>query len=155
MSFLLTAPERLLLISQNSAQILGSLSQTRDSGPLAPPLSGPGDWPPSWPPSSCPSNRAGEAVTSQDETGCADSVHLFGLRGQSHDPGPNALGLGILCLLIAEPKGGRHRKSQRHGRGEEAKWLKLGPKKKKLKKKLGPKRQRFSSPPLPSSHSPC
>lgn len=131
----LTVPERLLLNPQNPTQTLGSLSQTRDSRPLAPPPSDPGDW------TSGPSSlqlRAGSLrqsgggavggglCHSREGRAYADSVHLFGLRGLHHDPGQNALGLGVLGLLIAEPKGGRHRDTQRHGRGGEPKWIKWG-----------------------------
>lgn len=69
----------------------------------------------------------GRLCTSQGGTLEQDMLmqsHLLGLSGQGHDPGWNALGLGVPCLLIAEPEGGRLRDIQRHGRGGEAKTIK-------------------------------
>lgn len=92
------------------------LPQTQETGPLAPP-----------PSDSETQMEPGRLCTSRGGTKEQDMLmqsHLFGLRGQGHDPGWNALGSGVPCLLIAEPEGGRLGDIQRHGRGGEAKTIK-------------------------------
>ena len=114
------------------------LPQTQESRP---PLSDPEAW---------PSDRVGPRLCAcwggGVEQGALIQSHLFGLRGQSHgqDRG-RALGLGVLCLLIAEPKRGketeRYTETWDRKRGQDDNVKTKGP--------------RSSLLPPPSSHSPC